>query len=168
MCRIATYLKKMLFDLCRITSNRKIARFNISIMAVLDCIDALSLSLSLSLSADLLSVNLFSGLVSLVRTYVQCVREGNIPCVGEAAMLVADRRNQKLTLEAIESFSAKIKQIQLPVSDLQHLANVLEKYSTEETVTFKDAIIYDEDEKFLCDLKVHRFFFFFFFHYLTV
>ncbi|XP_053389020.1 guanylate-binding protein 1-like, partial [Mercenaria mercenaria] len=68
--------------------------------------------------------------VSLVENYVNAIRNGAVPDVDDAIMVVANIENERMASEAVQIFKEKIEQIQLPIL---HTNNFEELYRDMQT-----------------------------------
>ena len=102
----------------------------------------------------------FAGLENLVLTYVNAISSGDLPCMENAVLALAEIENSAAVQKAIAHYDQQMAQkVQLPTETLQELL-VLHMASEKEAIeVFMKNSFKDVDQKFQKELGVILFFF---------
>nr|XP_048309657.1 guanylate-binding protein 1-like isoform X4 [Myodes glareolus] len=93
-------------------------------------------------------------LQSLVVTYVNAIRSGELPCMENAVLALAQIENSAAVQKAIEHYEEQIKQkVQLPTETLQELLDFLRPIEREALEVFMKNSFKDVDQMFQKELK---------------
>nr|XP_048309662.1 guanylate-binding protein 2-like isoform X9 [Myodes glareolus] len=92
-------------------------------------------------------------LQSLVLTYVNAISSGELPCVENAVLALAQKENSAAVQRAIEYYDEQVKQqVQLPTETLQELLGLLRPIESEAIEVFMKNSFKDVDQKFQKEL----------------
>nr|XP_048309660.1 guanylate-binding protein 2-like isoform X7 [Myodes glareolus]XP_048309666.1 guanylate-binding protein 2-like isoform X7 [Myodes glareolus] len=88
-------------------------------------------------------------LQSLVATYVNAIRSGELPCVENAVLALAQKENSAAVQKAIEYYEDQVNhKIQLPMETLQELLDLLRPIENKAIEIFMKNSFKDVDQKF--------------------
>ncbi|KAK3607931.1 hypothetical protein CHS0354_006524 [Potamilus streckersoni] len=96
-----------------------------------------------------------SMLATLVRSYVEAIRNGSVPCVEDALSTMAETENKKLLESCCEIYTREMGVIlKLPTPDEQTLLDAHQQCMNKAADYFLEKYIYDKDKKFQMEAKV--------------
>ena len=100
-----------------------------------------------------------AGLGTLVQTYVNAINSGDLPCMENAVLALAEIENSAAVQKAIAHYDQQMGQkLQLPTETLQELLD-LHRASEKETIeVFMKNSFKDEDQGYQKKLEVIKFF----------
>ncbi|XP_052587176.1 guanylate-binding protein 1-like [Peromyscus californicus insignis] len=94
-------------------------------------------------------------LQSLVLTYVNAIRSGELPCIESAVLTLAQIENSAAVQKAIEHYEEQMNQkVQLPTETLQELLDLHRPIESEAIEVFMKNSFKDVDQKFQKELRV--------------
>ena len=97
----------------------------------------------------------FSGLGTLVQTYVNAINSGTVPCLENAVTTLAQRENSIAVQKAADHYSEQMAQrLRLPTETLQELLDVHAACEKEAMAVFMEHSFKDENQQFLKKLVV--------------
>ena len=98
---------------------------------------------------------LYVGLQSLVLTYVNAIRSGELPCMEDAVLTLAQIENSAAVQKAIEHYEEQMThKVQLPPESLQDLLDLQRPIESEAIEVFIKNSFKDVDQKFQKELGV--------------
>ena len=108
-----------------------------------------------STSADVIICSLFTGLESLVLTYVDSICSGDLPCIENAVLALAKIENSAAVQKATAHYDQQMNQkVQLPTETLQELLDLHRASEREAIEIFLRTSFKDEDHAFQKELGV--------------
>ena len=97
----------------------------------------------------------FAGLENLVLTYVNAISSGDLPCMENAVLALAEIENSAAVQKAIAHYDQQMAQkVQLPTETLQELLDLHRASEKEAIEVFMKNSFKDVDQKFQKELAV--------------
>lgn len=97
----------------------------------------------------------WSGLATLVTTYVDAINSGAVPCLENAVTTLAQRENSIAVQKATDHYTERMTQlVRLPTNTLQELLNVHTVCEKEAIAVFMEYSFKDENQQFQKNLVV--------------
>lgn len=91
----------------------------------------------------------FLGLGTLVKTYLDAISSGTVPCLENAVMTLAQRENSVAVQKAADHYSEQMaQQLQLPTDTLQELLDVHADCEKEAIAVFMEHSFKDDEQEF--------------------
>uniref|UniRef100_A0A8C0XMI8 GB1/RHD3-type G domain-containing protein n=1 Tax=Castor canadensis TaxID=51338 RepID=A0A8C0XMI8_CASCN len=95
------------------------------------------------------ALKLIPGLGTLVKTYMDAINSGTVPCMENAVTILAHRENTAAVQKAANNYSEQMAQrLGLPTDTLQELLDVHTAYEREAIANFMELSFKDENQEF--------------------
>lgn len=106
-------------------------------------------------AANIINCALFVGLENLVLTYVNAISSGDLPCMENAVLALAQIENSAAVQKAIAHYDQQMSQkVKLPTDTLKELLDAHSASHREAIEVFMKNSFKDEDQKFQKELEV--------------
>lgn len=83
---------------------------------------------------------------SLVETYVNAVKDGGVPDVDDAMMVVAKLENERLSKNFIQQFQNQLDQVQLPQLKTKDFNDRFHQYKEQTLANFRNEAMFDAEK----------------------
>ncbi|XP_053390357.1 guanylate-binding protein 1-like [Mercenaria mercenaria] len=82
---------------------------------------------------------------SLLEAYLKAIRTGAVPDVDDAIMVVANKENERMATEAIETFKENVKIVQLPVLQTRRFSELYHEVKQASLSQFRQEAVFDAE-----------------------